>query len=206
MLSLTMPSSRCGALLALLAFGTSATRAQYWWWPPEDFAVMPACPTPHAELLLTTGGLWPDSCRPNGGFVERAAGRLDLHIIHEYPPGTLCLTVISPWTRIVSAGRVPAGTYEVWGYLDSTVFPPPVAALLGTVRVVAACAPADLNCDGTVNNFDIDPFVLALIDPQAYGTAYPGCDAYNADVNGDGSINNFDIDPFVECVVLGGCS
>ena len=55
----------------------------------------------------------------------------------------------------------------------------------------------DMNCDGTVNNFDIDPFVLALTDPGAYATAFPDCDSMLADANDDGTVNNFDIDPFV---------
>jgi hypothetical protein len=55
----------------------------------------------------------------------------------------------------------------------------------------------DLNCDGLVNAFDIDPFVLALIDPDAYALAYPDCDYMLADINGDGAVNAFDIDPFV---------
>ena len=63
----------------------------------------------------------------------------------------------------------------------------------------------DLNCDGAVNNFDIDPFVIALTDPGAYGEQFPSCRIENADVNADGSVNNFDIDPFVECLVAGGC-
>lgn len=56
----------------------------------------------------------------------------------------------------------------------------------------------DLDCDGLVNNFDIDPFVLALSDPAAYALMFPDCDINNADIDGDGSVNNFDIDPFVE--------
>lgn len=56
----------------------------------------------------------------------------------------------------------------------------------------------DLNCDGIINNFDIDPFVLALTNPPAYQAQYPNCDINRADINGDGSVNNFDIDPFVE--------
>ncbi|HOO16198.1 MAG TPA: hypothetical protein PLU99_03735 [Phycisphaerae bacterium] len=57
--------------------------------------------------------------------------------------------------------------------------------------------PGDLNCDGAVNVFDIDPFVLALTDAAAYDAAYPTCDIELADVNDDGQINAFDIDPFV---------
>lgn len=61
----------------------------------------------------------------------------------------------------------------------------------------------DLNCDGNVNNFDIDPFVLALANAESYHTLYPTCNIQNADVNGDGAVNNFDIDPFVQCLTSG---
>jgi len=59
----------------------------------------------------------------------------------------------------------------------------------------------DLNCDGHVNVFDIDPFVQALVDPAGYAAAYPHCDYMLADVNHDGAVNVFDIDPFVACLV-----
>lgn len=55
----------------------------------------------------------------------------------------------------------------------------------------------DVNCDGLINNFDIDPFVLALTDPTAYAAAFPSCAVILADVNRDGAVNNFDIDAFV---------
>ena len=67
----------------------------------------------------------------------------------------------------------------------------------------------DLNCDGVVDNFDIDPFVLALtsaghpIACDDYEAMYPACDCTLADVNGDGSVNNFDIDPVVELLTGG---
>jgi probable HAF family extracellular repeat protein len=55
----------------------------------------------------------------------------------------------------------------------------------------------DLNCDGLVNAFDIDPFVLALTDPAGYAAAFPDCSSSAADINQDGAVNTFDIDPFV---------
>ncbi|MGD8452078.1 MAG: hypothetical protein PVJ57_09695 [Phycisphaerae bacterium] len=61
----------------------------------------------------------------------------------------------------------------------------------------ACYAIGDMNCDGTVNNFDIAPFVMALSNPTNYETQYPTCDRYLADVDGDGSVNNFDISPFI---------
>ena len=62
----------------------------------------------------------------------------------------------------------------------------------------------DMNCDGYVNNFDIDPFVIAVASGQSYyECAFPGCEFMNADINQDGAVNNFDIDPFVG-VLCGG--
>ncbi|MGE0481159.1 MAG: hypothetical protein AB7Q17_11870 [Phycisphaerae bacterium] len=55
----------------------------------------------------------------------------------------------------------------------------------------------DMNCDGAVNNFDIDAFVLALANPTEYIAAYPSCAMWLADCNRDGVVNNFDIDAFV---------
>ncbi len=55
----------------------------------------------------------------------------------------------------------------------------------------------DMNCDGLINNGDIDPFVLALTEPGGYDAAYPDCNINNADCNEDGVINNGDIDAFV---------
>jgi hypothetical protein len=59
----------------------------------------------------------------------------------------------------------------------------------------------DMNGDASVDNFDIDPFVLALTAPDLWRAQYPGilleC---AADMNQDGVFNNFDIDPFVAVV------
>lgn len=63
--------------------------------------------------------------------------------------------------------------------------------------------PGDINCDGEVNAFDIDPFLLALTDPDAYDAAFPECSIEAADLNHDGAITNFDIDPFVALLVGG---
>jgi hypothetical protein len=62
----------------------------------------------------------------------------------------------------------------------------------------------DMNGDGAVNNFDIDPFVLALTDQAAFSALYPGVDPLLwGDINGDGALNNFDIDPFVALITGG---
>ncbi len=58
----------------------------------------------------------------------------------------------------------------------------------------------DLNCDGTFNGGDIDPFFLALGDPTAYQLAFPKCDVLRGDMNCDQTLNGADIDPFFSCL------
>jgi hypothetical protein len=57
--------------------------------------------------------------------------------------------------------------------------------------------PGDMNCDGSVDFGDINPFVMTLTDPDGYVTQYPDCDILNADINGDGLVDFGDINPFV---------
>lgn len=77
------------------------------------------------------------------------------------------------------------------GHADTCQASPPVGS-------------GDANCDGVVNNLDIDAFVLALIDGRERWEALYSCGFLCAtDMNADGVVNNFDIDPFVTCVVSG---
>ena len=61
----------------------------------------------------------------------------------------------------------------------------------------------DTNCDGGLDFFDIDPFILAPFDPSGYAAAHPTCDLDSADLNADSAVNFFDIDPFVDCLFAG---
>lgn len=68
-----------------------------------------------------------------------------------------------------------------------------------TLRVTVV---GDANCDGALNNFDIDPFVLAILAGQGPWEALYDCDFLCAcDAGGDGVVNNFDIDPFVQALL-----
>jgi hypothetical protein len=58
----------------------------------------------------------------------------------------------------------------------------------------------DLNCDGSVNFGDINPFVLLLSNEAVYRTTFPNCIRINGDINGDGTYGQAsfaDINPFV---------
>jgi hypothetical protein len=95
------------------------------------------------------------------------------------------------------------------GYISADYGAKITRAVLGWLVDAAGVQPdrplGDLNCDWVVNNFDIDPFTLALTDPAGYKQRYPDCDIMLGDINGDGQVNNFDIDPFVVCLLGGNC-
>jgi len=59
----------------------------------------------------------------------------------------------------------------------------------------------DMDCSGNVDLDDIGPFVLALVDPPAYGLQQPDCDVMLADCNRDGYVNGCDIQPFVNLLL-----
>ena len=61
---------------------------------------------------------------------------------------------------------------------------------------------ADTNCDGRRNYGDIDAFITALLDPEAYADRYPNCSYLSGDINGDGTVDNADIDPFITLLFL----
>ncbi|MCG3126799.1 MAG: hypothetical protein CHACPFDD_01654 [Phycisphaerae bacterium] len=61
----------------------------------------------------------------------------------------------------------------------------------------------DVNCDGTRNAYDIDPFVLAISDPTDYEARFPDCPLSNADANDDGSVDAFDVDAFIAALTGG---
>lgn len=102
---------------------------------------------------------------------------------------TTCGQVVLAWQQgpggaedIVAQNVLPDGSFG------------PAPVLLG-----------DMNCDGITNNFDIDPFVLAIIEPATYQQTYPCCDILAGDILHDNATNNFDIDPFVLCILNSGC-
>ncbi|MBU0638959.1 MAG: carboxypeptidase regulatory-like domain-containing protein [Planctomycetes bacterium] len=120
---------------------------------------------------------------------------------------------------------VPYGTYDVTPARGGCTFQhvvdgvpgaePPITIIVDmaheteiqALEFLAECSEyelGDLNCDGAVNGFDIDAFVLALQGPDFYDPVYPDCDINLADINQDGSVNGFDIDPFIDLLIGGG--
>ena len=145
---------------------------------------------PYVEATIETsndGSNWVVLWENGGSEIADAAWSL-----HEYD--------------LPAAGNEPA-VYVRWGYQVGSSAWAYSGWNIDDIEIwgVVPIAPiGDMNCDESVNVFDIDPFVLALTDADAYVATYPECDLLNGDINGDGDVNSFDIDPFVLLVAEGG--
>jgi hypothetical protein len=64
----------------------------------------------------------------------------------------------------------------------------------------------DMNCDGSVDFGDINPFTLAQQGEAAYLAEYPNCRWLNGDINCSGAVGFADIIPFVNCVTVHHCN
>ena len=74
------------------------------------------------------------------------------------------------------------------------------AAGSGAAYVFLICPTlGNMNCDCVINDLDIEPFVLALLDPAGYALAYPPpCDILNGDLQPDGNVDGGDAQGFVD--------
>jgi hypothetical protein len=72
-----------------------------------------------------------------------------------------------------------------------------------TALTLTPSTKGDLDCDGTVDFDDIDPFILALSDPATYQIVYPNCNIMNGDLNCDNRVDFDDINPFVALLSSG---
>ncbi len=74
-------------------------------------------------------------------------------------------------------------------------------AATGGVGTMQAFVFPDSNCDGRLTAADAAAFALALVNPTAYASNYPGCPINLADVNRDGKVNGADIRAFVDSLI-----
>jgi hypothetical protein len=88
------------------------------------------------------------------------------------------------------AGQLAGGVYALsGGFWAAATAPPPCAGARG-----------DANCDGSIDFFDIDPFLEALFDPVGYHGAFCGGSICAVDADCSGAVDFFDIDPFIACL------
>mgnify|MGYP000089751569 CR=1 FL=1 len=74
---------------------------------------------------------------------------------------------------------------------------------LRVVGVAQQWERGDMNCDGAVDGFDVQPFVLAMTNPSGYAAQFPNCDIMLGDFNNDQVVDGFDIQGFVQAMTGG---
>jgi len=117
------------------------------------------------------------------------------------PSATAVWQTDAQWDNITISGLQPSTSYTFAVKARNqqgveTAFGPGA-----TLSTAAAGLKGDLNCDGTVDFGDINPFILALSNPIEYGNMYPGCPILNGDINDDSVLDFGDINPFVTLLV-----
>ncbi|MCH8806179.1 MAG: S8 family serine peptidase [Planctomycetes bacterium] len=96
------------------------------------------------------------------------------------------------------------------GHVETPALDADYALVVSGGLEAAGCAGrflcGDTNCDGRFDGGDVDPFLLAVGDPNAWMAMFPKCDLIcTADINGDGRVNGGDIDLFFEALRVGVC-
>lgn len=150
-------------------------------------------------LKIEIGGTTPGSSydRLVVGGVATLNGTLSIEFVNGFVP-----TIGQSFTVMTYGSRV--------GDFASLDVPCPpgfgvAVNMLASSVVVEIVAPADelgdMNCDCVVSHSDIEPFVLALLDPDAYEAAYDDCDINRADINGDLILNALDVQGFIQLML-----
>ncbi len=153
--------------------------------------------TPAGALLTPAEDVWIATVEPTGHALE-INWLLDGVVVPGFAADTVAVA------EILAAADAGIGTYTLTAkvtdptqFVRSEIKRSQLMTAERTWTVTVDGLVGDLNCDGSVDFFDIDPFVTALLYGSGYPAAFPDCDRGLADVNGDGAISFFDIDPFV---------
>ncbi len=98
-------------------------------------------------------------------------------------------------------GEYPMYVYDLaqgtGGTWTPMTHPFPTESSGGGAAFIPGQVLGDIDCDGDVDLFDIDPFVEALYGEYSFAQTSPDCLWLNADCDKNGTVDFFDIDPFV---------
>ena len=92
-------------------------------WPPGYTDIVPLNPTIADVVSISVGGVWANSCIPNGSSISVDGNDIYFDVIQE--PPEICLTMITSWEQVQSVGPLAAGVYSVYAGLTDTPGVPP---------------------------------------------------------------------------------
>jgi len=133
-------------------------------WQWADAEIFPKNPTSSDVVVITLSGWWGSSCIPNASDILVMGNDIYFDVIHDYPPGTVCATVISPWERVESVGPLQPGTYTVYArivgypYIPET-YTPVTEFIVTDYRFVLSTESL------TVPEGETTTFTVALLNP-----------------------------------------
>jgi hypothetical protein len=163
--------------------GQVQARISYWRWYSNDRGSNPNTDTFRVDISNDGGNTWVNAETVGPAGPETSGGWLyHQFYVAEFVPLTSQMRV-----RFVAEDAGLASIVEA--AVDDVQ--------IDTVNCTLPFAIGDLNCDGTVDIGDVNPFVLALSNPAAYAETFPDCVINLADINQDGNIGLDDINPFV---------
>jgi hypothetical protein len=172
----------------------------YGWWEEGGTVPGPAvttfCDLNYCFLPVVYGACCVDCAGYAGWCVDNVTEQYCSAMGGRFAAGTACAQLSPPCGHALGACCHDDGTCE----------------LVTCCQCAVDCGSGggDLNCDGTIDFGDINPFVLYLSNFAAWQVAYPGCNPIQGDINCDGTWGQgsfTDINPFVQLMVLcgGGC-
>lgn len=78
-----------------------------------SISTSPVSPTSYDEVEVTISGVWSDSCIPYEVSTTKDGNIFNIFIPDNYPPGTMCTTVMTDFYLYTSLGRLEEGTYSI---------------------------------------------------------------------------------------------
>ena len=159
----------------------AGTELRFWRWLGVETALYD-----HANIAVSNDGttwttIWNNPGGTSGNISDTTWSQqvFDISALADDQPTVYIRWGMGPTDSSVSYPGWNIDDIEIWG--NATLTP----------------IPGDVDCDGTVNYGDINPFVIAISGQATYEDTYPSCRYLNADVDGDGLVTYADINPFV---------
>jgi hypothetical protein len=185
-------------------------------WSP-DYAE-PWYPTPNPPDNTVINGAKRYSTLPKQAIVDAVNGAslgLNSFIDYLYGGDFLCeyIGYHACWYHDLHANRDDPNnpTWNVAAGHIHTGYAMPVATVVQATEITLrelttyldaqTLEPGDMDCDGSVGFTDINPFILALLNPDVYHAQFPKCVWRNGDCDGDGTVGFSDINGFVDLVI-----